>query len=249
MVRPQGTLNLEAAIAGHHAGLFRSAGHRANTLNEAFREIGVGQSGGVFVSNGTAWNASMLTTVFARSGSSIFVTGVAYSDTNADSFYSIGEGRSGVTFQVVGGVSQLSAAAGGYSLATVANAATQVRILHGAFSTDILVSTLAGNAKIDLVGDTTIASSADVTLVSGAVSRVVLLGVADLDASGNDAANGLTGNSGANLLIGGGGNDTLTGGLATTPSSAAQAPTASRAAMAHATWPAMQRPQRACAPS
>ncbi len=99
------------------------------------------------------------------------------------------------------------------------------------------------------MGDTTIASSADVTLVSGAVSRVVLLGVADLDASGNDAANGLTGNSGANLLIGGGGNDTLTGGLATTPSSAAQAPTASRAAMAHATWPAMQRPQRACAPS
>ncbi len=207
-----GTMNLEAAISGHHAGLFRSAGHRTNTLSDFFREIGIGQSGGVFYSNGTAWNASMLTSVFARTGSSVFVTGVAYSDSNADNFYSIGEGRGGVTFQVIGGVSQQSVAAGGYSVATTANAATQVRILHGAFTTDILVSTAAGNAKIDLVGDTTIASSADMTLVSGAVTDVRLLGVADLDATGNGSANGLTGNSGANVLTGGGGNDTLRGG-------------------------------------
>ncbi len=91
-----GSLDADAAAAQHHVNLFKSAGHRVNILNDSFRELGVGSLTGQFTSNGTTYNAQMTTQNFAKSGSSVFVTGVSYADANGDQFYSIGEGRGGV---------------------------------------------------------------------------------------------------------------------------------------------------------
>jgi uncharacterized protein YkwD len=89
-----GTVDLHAAADTHDSGLFLSAGHRVNLLADAYREIGLAQVEGQFThSNGTTYNASMLTEKFARTGTEVFLTGVAYDDTDGDDFYSVGEAR------------------------------------------------------------------------------------------------------------------------------------------------------------
>ena len=207
-----GMMNLEAAIAGHHSGLFRSAGHRTNTLQGNYTEIGIGQVGGQFTASGSNWNASMLTSMFAHTSGNLFVTGVAYTDLNGDLFYSIGEGRSGVTFSLAGGGSVANGAAGGYALTAAAQAMAVVTVQHGAFISSLAVDTRSGNAKLDLVGDHLVLSSVNTALLSGTVTDLRLLGVNDLSATGNDLANLLVGNSGANMIRGGAGADTLDGG-------------------------------------
>jgi serralysin len=50
----------------------------------------------IFVdSGGFHWDASMVTENFAKSGTSVFVTGVVYSDFDHNDFYTIGEGVCG----------------------------------------------------------------------------------------------------------------------------------------------------------
>jgi Ca2+-binding RTX toxin-like protein len=212
-----GAMNMNTAVDGHHEGLFRSAGHRTNTLSAGFREVGIGQVGGDF----QGWNASMLSVNFARTGSNVFVTGVAYNDTNLNRFYSIGEGRANVTFQIVGGAQDSSEAAGGYSVGVLGNTQTAVRILHGSFVSNVTVDTSTGNAKLDLVGDREVFSSASITLGTGAVTDVQLLGTLGLSATGNASGNRLAGNAAANQLSGldgadviyaAGGNDLAYGG-------------------------------------
>ena len=69
-------------------------GHRTNLLGDAFKEIGAGVVSGEF----DGYNAVMLTTDFAASGSGSFLTGVAYDDAvTKDNFYTPGEGLGGVT--------------------------------------------------------------------------------------------------------------------------------------------------------
>ena len=84
-------------------------------MEAAFREVGVAQELGKFTSGGTTYNASMVTQNFAKSGSKVFLTGVAYSDRDNDDFYSIGEGVSNVKF-TIGSNSAKTIGAGGYSL-------------------------------------------------------------------------------------------------------------------------------------
>ena len=74
-----GTVDLATAAITHDEGLFRSAGHRANLLADAYREVGLARVEGNFThSNGITYNASMLTEKFAKTGSDVFLTGVAY---------------------------------------------------------------------------------------------------------------------------------------------------------------------------
>lgn len=205
-----GGINLNQAISEHHEGLFRSAGHRVNTMADKFREIGIGQVQGEFTVQGRDYNASMTTLNFARTGTNVFVTGVAYTDTNADSFYSIGEGRGGVTFRA-GTVRDVSESAGGYALGVAANANTAVAIDHNGATTQVRVDTSAGNAKLDMVGANRLHTSVDLTLLSGPVTRVDALGSGAIDITGNANANVLVGATGANRLDGGAGNDDLHG--------------------------------------
>ncbi len=75
-----------------HESLFKSAGHRANLMNDSFLEVGVGVRTGTF----SVYNAAMVTEDFARSGSGQFLTGVTYIDANGDRFYTPGVGRAGI---------------------------------------------------------------------------------------------------------------------------------------------------------
>lgn len=204
-----GTLDAAAAIAQHHRGLFLSSGHRENFLDGFFREAGIAQATGLFFNSGRDWNSSMVTQDFARSGSAVFVTGVVYTDTNDDAFYSIGEAASATTF-TVNGQSTTSQAAGGYALATTAALAT-VTVQQGAATSVVKLDLTTGNGKLDLVDGNHFFTSASITLVSG-VTNATLLGVGALNATGNSAANILNGNSGHNRLTGAVGADTLTGG-------------------------------------
>jgi len=202
-----------STILSHHEGLFRSAGHRTNILGDGFREIGVGQDLGSYrTPTGTFYNyASLVTENFAKSGSGVFVTGVAYTDSDGDGFYSLGEGRSGVSFTAAGAAAT-SAAAGGYALKLAsASAATAVTVTAGTRSGTVTVDTSAGNVKLDVVNGDTLLSSGHLTLGAG-WDNAKLIGAGNLSLTGNASANSLTGNKGANLLTGGAGNDRIDGG-------------------------------------
>lgn len=114
-----------------HKDLFVDAGvtgrgHRLNLMKSDFREIGPGVVSGNF----KGYNAGMVTEDFARSGSSIYLTGVAYNDiVTKDNFYTPGEGLSGVTITAKRAsdnatFSTTSWSSGGYSLALPAGTYT-----------------------------------------------------------------------------------------------------------------------------
>ena len=209
-----GTLDKQAAIAHHHKGLYESAGHRANTFTTNIREVGIAQVEGRFTLSGTTYNSSMTTLNFAVSGTDVFVTGVAYRDTDGDAFYGIGEGRAGVSF-TAGGQTGVTAEAGGYGVAVTATAGLLVQI-DDADQTlgTVQVDASGGNVKLDLVTDTngqhTVFSAGHTTLVDGLTSAA-LLGSADLRLTGNAADNMLAGNRGSNMIDGAAGDDHIAG--------------------------------------
>ncbi|MEM6610713.1 MAG: carboxypeptidase regulatory-like domain-containing protein [Cyanobacteria bacterium P01_C01_bin.72] len=114
-----GTLNVNNAILQVNEGLFKSFSHRENTLNPNLREVGLATLPGNF----QGFNSLLVTENFAKSGSDIFLTGVAFDDlVQDDSFYSIGEGLGGIeviaTRQSDGqAFNTTTTASGGYQLA------------------------------------------------------------------------------------------------------------------------------------
>jgi Ca2+-binding RTX toxin-like protein len=207
-----GSISINAStINTHYRGLFLSEGHRANTMTEQFREVGLAEELGAFRTGGTTYNSAMLTEVFGLRGASVFLTGVAYTDKNSNNFYDIGEGRGGVTFTAQG-KSAAVAGTGLYALRLSTDATQDItgRVGSKAFSVQLDMS--SKNAKLDVVGANTFFTSTDITLKTG-IHNARLLGVADLDATGNASANTITGNKGDNALSGMGGNDRLSGGL------------------------------------
>ncbi|MDU8913674.1 CAP domain-containing protein [Aestuariicoccus sp. MJ-SS9] len=200
-----GTLDMLSAVEAMHRNLFLSEGHRLNILSSGVNEIGIGHVTGTYQS----YNSAMVTQNFARDNDAVFVTGVAYSDDDGNDFYSVGEGMQGVTI-ASGGASAASQAAGGYSLA-VTGGDTTVTFTTAVGAMSASVNMDGENVKIDVVDGTTLMASADVTLGAGGLNAGVL-GVSDLDATGNSTGNVLIGNSGDNTLSGRGGDDTLTGG-------------------------------------
>lgn len=212
-----GTVDPETYVAAQHDGLFRSAGHRTNILADGFVEIGIGQILGVFTSPNsmgvlTNWNASMVTQNFARTSStSNILTGVVYTDIDADNFYSPGEGRGGVSMTIGGGASGATIATGGFGLAGVSGSVS-VQFSGGGLAAPVSLTIAAGggNVKLDLVGAGHVRASADVTLGTNAVS-LEMLGAA-VSGTGNGLANTITGTGLANSIAGGDGADTMTGG-------------------------------------
>lgn len=205
------SFDLEAYIQLHHQGLFLSAGHRTNIMGTAYKELGLSQETGAYTSDGTTYNSSFVTELFGTSGSKSFVTGVAYTDSDGDAFYSMGEGVAGVGF-ASGSVSTTTAAAGGYALALTAGAAVAVTGTGAGGAFSVTVDLSLGNVKLDLVNGSQFLTSGSLTLGSG-VDDARLLGGAALSLTGNAAGNALEGNSAANLIYGLGGNDMIRGGL------------------------------------
>jgi Ca2+-binding RTX toxin-like protein len=171
---------------------------------------------GQFTSNGKNYNAAMVTEDFAKSGSTAFLTGVAYTDADGSDFYSVGEGRGGVQIaaQLVGGATTTvtTDAPGGYD--TKLGAGTyNVTMSGGGLGAALgMTITMANrNIKLDLLGTTAVACSASLIMGANLVG-LTLLGTENLSGTGNTLANVIEGNKGANLIDGGAGADTLTGG-------------------------------------
>jgi len=202
-----GPIDLNSLIVTQHEDLFRSPGHRVGMLVDRHKEVGIAQVEGVFTNGGNNFNASMLTENFASSGTTVFITGVTYTDRDGDDFYSLGEGRSGVVV-TASGQTVRTLEAGGYAIAT--NPAAQIAVQLGGVSLNADLS--GGNAKLDLVGTDAVLTSVDTQLTSAAGS-LRALGVADIDLTGHSGTDLLIGNIGDNLLSGADGDDTLEGGL------------------------------------
>ncbi|AUX80428.1 CAP domain-containing protein [Sinorhizobium fredii] len=100
-----------------HTNLMNSSGHRANLLNPNFREVGLGVEVGDYGGRSSAF----VTENFAKTGSDLFLTGVAFDDRDGDRFYDPGEGLGGITVTAKNSAGQLfkttTSAAGGYDLA------------------------------------------------------------------------------------------------------------------------------------
>ena len=209
------TFNLTAYTFRLHENIFLSPDHRFMMLKDEFREMGPGIATGRFSTGGTIYNAAMATENFAQSGSDVFITGVAINDRDGDNFYDVGEGRSGVTARVSDGAlvlgSGTTAAAGGYGV-QFKGGLVDVTFSGAGLNHVVNVAINAGahSAKVDLSGTNKILSSASAELGTGAV-RLVLLGAAALNGTGNGEDNVITGNRSANRLDGQSGDDVLIG--------------------------------------
>jgi serralysin len=219
-----------------HTNLMNSSGHRANILNASFREIGVGYEIGQYGS----YTGAFVTEDFAKSGSAVFVTGVAFDDKDGDKFYDVGEGLSGLTVTATSTTgakyTTTTEAAGGYDIAL--SAGTYTVAFSGAniaaWSKTVTVGSY--NVKVDLVdpaaptgtitptpptteptteptAPTSPTVPADPTLITGTANGETLQGTTANDTmSGLGGNDVLYGNAGADRIDGGSGNDKLYGG-------------------------------------
>ena len=210
-----GTYDANAQVYVQHQNLFQSAGHRKNMLNPLYEEIGVSA---LTDANYQGYNAMVSAYNFAyKTTSPVFVTGVHYTDTDNNNFYSIGESNAGRTVNLYSGTTLLSttttAAAGGYQLQTPANGVVEIVFSGGGLTGEKGASFTLGtvNSKVDLTDSNTIESNISVTLTR-TTGNLTLLGIDNVNGTGNDLNNIITGNKGSNTLVGAGGVDSLNGG-------------------------------------
>ncbi len=201
-----GTVNPDQAIIAHHNGLYASEGHRANMFNASFRETGIAQELGAFTQSGQDYSASVLTHKFAKTGTDFFLTGVVYSDTDGDLFYSIGEGQSDAVISI-GDSAVSTGIAGGYALAVAGGADINVTLTHNSATIDLTVSIEGSNLKLDLV-DGVVVTSGDTVLHDGGTD-VRITGGFDASITGNGEDNVIHVGRGDNSVNGAGGNDVV----------------------------------------
>jgi Ca2+-binding RTX toxin-like protein len=185
-----------------HTNLMNSSGHRANILNTNFKEIGIGFEIGSFKGFNSA---AVVTEDFAKSGSSSFLTGVAYTDLDSDRSYDINEGLAGKLITA----KNVSTGAT-FSTNTTQSGGYQLELSNGTYTVDfsgkISQITINGrNVKLDNVSNGAIPETVPaVNIINGTLSNDRLIGT-----GGQDSINGSDGND---TLNGRGGADTLTGG-------------------------------------
>ncbi len=139
-----------------HTNLMNSPGHRANLLSNNFREVGLGFEVGDYRGRSSAF----VTENFAKSGSDIFLTGVAFDDRDGDRFYDPGEGLSNISVTVrnttTGATYKATTMeAGGYDLALKAGNYTVTFSGAGIETSSKSVSIGSRNVKLDLVDPNT----------------------------------------------------------------------------------------------
>ncbi len=130
-------------------------GHRLNLMDPAFREVGIGAESGVFATGGQNYNCVMTTQDFASSGGNPgpFLVGVVYRDSNKDGFYTVGEGKSGVTIMPDRGTYYaISSTSGGYAIPITGLSGTlQVTFSGGPLTAPFTKSvTLTGTNNVEL---------------------------------------------------------------------------------------------------
>lgn len=237
----QGTsesIDITNFITDIHQSLFLSAGHRKNTLKADFREIGLGNLTGDYQN----FNTLMITQDFAKSGSNVFLTGVAYNDlVLEDDFYTMGEGLGAITITAVrqsdntvystqsmtAGGYQIALSAGTYNVSFSRNNQTlgnSTQITIGAenfkldFNTDNIANLFYGGDSNDSlyggIGKDTIIGGAGNDTLFGDLGNDSLEGGLDVDLlDGGAGYDTLNGGTGDDTLNGGAGNDRLIGDI------------------------------------
>lgn len=134
-----------------HNNLMNSSGHRANILNGNFREVGLGFEVGDYRGR----SSGFVSENFAKTGSDLFLTGVAIDDKDGDKFYDPGEGLSGLTITAKSSTGTTfttkTMAAGGYDLALKPGTYTVTFSGAGIEASTRTVSVGSKNVKLDLV--------------------------------------------------------------------------------------------------
>lgn len=212
----------QAAIEAMHAGLFiddpansfgEPGGHRLAMMDPGMKEMGAGMTWGTF----QGMPHVMAFENFGSSGPNSFLTGSVYNDNVInDDFYSLGEAVSNVTVQVINSAGaevgrDVTGSGGGWSVSEPGGTYKVVFSGAGIGSVSATVDTGNLNAKVDLVDGNKIEASASTTLGDGA-RDLKLLGMSNINGTGNGLANVITGNKGNNILDGKAGNDTVDGG-------------------------------------
>jgi len=129
-------------------GMQNPAGHRLNLHSGSFKEIGIGVINGT---NGSV-GPQLVTQDLGAPGDVRYITGVVYEDLNSNSFYDIGEGRSGVRVDVDGSAYYaLSTTSGGYAVPVPMDGSYNVMFSGGGFTPLNIMATVAGglNVKVD----------------------------------------------------------------------------------------------------
>lgn len=192
-------------------GIQEGAGHRVNIMNPAFREAGMG----ILESDGSGSLGPLIVTQnfgVSFGMAATILTGAVRTEKDDDGFYSIGEGRGGVTVALKTGAEAVTGAAGGYRLDAAAGWADVTLSGPGVDGQVTLALLLPdGNAKLDLIDGDRVASSVSLKIGSG-IAEAVLLGLDPADIVGTRASERLVGNGGDNVIKGRGGDDVMSGG-------------------------------------
>jgi serralysin len=208
---------LQNEVEQLHTNLMNSSGHRANLLNDSYREIGVGFEVGQYKS----YEGAFVTQNFARSGSNSFVTGVAFRDGDGDKHYDIGEGAGSITVSAkniaTNGVTTTTTnAAGGYELSLAGGNYTVNFSGSGIASTTKQVSLGTKNIKLDLVnpgtgsGTTTTPDEPTTPTIPTTPTTPTIPGPSTI--TGTDGRDTLKGTAGDDAIVGLSGSDRLYGG-------------------------------------
>ncbi|MGL5942305.1 MAG: CAP domain-containing protein [Waterburya sp.] len=210
-----GILDVTSTIAEIHQGLIESSGHRKNIFSNNFREIGMGALTGDF----EGFNTLMVTQNFAKSGSNIFLTGVAYDDlVFDDDFYSVGEGLAAITVTAVrqsdnSKFTTTTMAAGGYQMAlpqgTYDISFSEYNQIIGSTSQ---INIGLENIKLDLKTDNLNFRIGNDSLKGGNEDDIFYGYQGQDSLNGGNGNDYLDGGDGDDHLYGGYGNDTIIGG-------------------------------------
>lgn len=197
-----------------HTNLMNSSGHRANILNDSYREIGIGFEVGQYGS----YEGAFVTQDFATTASSPFLTGVAFDDLDGDRSYDIGEGLGNFTVSATNNATgavktTTTALAGGYDLELPAGTYT-ITFSGSGFATTTRLATIGSkNVKLDLIDPTVSVGTTTPPPVTSPTDQPTLTGTAGADIlKGGSGADYIVGLAGDDTLVGLAGNDKLDGG-------------------------------------
>ena len=183
-------------------GMQDPAKHRLAIMSSSYTEIGIDITAETSTAN--PLGPYVITQDFATRGKT-FVLGVAYTDTDNNDFYSVGEGRSDLTISA-GATSTTTSSSGGYSLEVATGPRTLTLTGGGLLGTVTLSTEMSSNLKIDVVNGTTLLTSGSVT-ANGAFTELRGLGVNGLNLIAGEGNQVLAGTIGSDNLFGGAGTD------------------------------------------
>lgn len=203
-----GTLSSTFAQTGD--GIQDPAGHRVNLFDPTYREVGID----VTVQTDTSKDVGPLvvTQDFGVAGSTLYITGVAYTDNDGDKFYSFGEGRGDL--EVISSSGRVTSfASGGYTLVAPTGSAN-LTLKGGGLSSSVSVTTTVrgDNLKLDVVDGDTLLTSGSI-VVSGPIAEIRALGLTGLEITAGTGNQTIVGTPGDDVIEGGVGDDILQAGL------------------------------------